>query len=217
LNSKDVTRVLALENNETLLNVWNGSFQSIVANEKFDGYGALVLTNLRLLWIEEDAIWFGTNRYLRFHIPREEIIAIYETGSFLNRGIGLKTNNGSYGFLISVPFDDFKQLISIEQNKEIVREKKLQLLKNYETAGKFEEAARICDEFEMWEKAGEYRRMAKTTYQISTAFNMEKNGTISCKCPNCSSSQAVETKSNLVKCQHCGNNYIIPKKILDMM
>jgi len=37
------------------------------------------------------------------------------------------------------------------------------------------------------------------------------------KCPNCGSSHAVESKTNLVECTHCGGRYIIPKKVLDMM
>jgi hypothetical protein len=46
---------------------------------------------------------------------------------------------------------------------------------------------------------------------------MGKDGAISCICPTCGSSQAIESKSNMVICKHCGNNYIIPKKILDSM
>ena len=34
---------------------------------------------------------------------------------------------------------------------------------------------------------------------------------------NCGSPHAVATKSNMVKCEHCGASYMIPKKILDMM
>jgi hypothetical protein len=105
----------------------------------------------------------------------------------------------------------------LERERLVERQRKLNLIPTYETAGKYEEAAKLCDEFQMWEKAGELRRMAKTTYLISTNFNMGKDGTISVACPTCASTQAVESKSNMVKCQHCGNNYMIPKKILDMM
>lgn len=107
--------------------------------------------------------------------------------------------------------------LQLEQERRVQREKKLELLKNYETAGRYEEAAQICDQLEMLEKAGELRRMARTSYQISTSFSMGKDGAISVTCPNCGSSQVVESKSNLVTCKHCGNNYIIPKNILDMM
>jgi hypothetical protein len=108
----------------------------------------------------------------------------------------------------------------IEQRKlEIEKENKMKLenAENLIISGRYEEAAKIFDEFKMWEKAGECRRMAKTSYQISTNFNLGKDGTISCRCPICSSSQIIESKSNIVKCGHCGNNYILPKKILDMI
>jgi ribosomal protein S27E len=107
--------------------------------------------------------------------------------------------------------------LQMERERQIQRERKRELLKNYEAAGRYEAAARLCDELEMWEKAGELRRMGKTSYLISTNFSMGKEGAISCTCPNCGSSQAVASKTNMVKCEHCGNSYIIPKKILDMM
>ena len=111
-----------------------------------------------------------------------------------------------------------KKLLA-EKEAEIERERKIKLeqVKGLEVSGRFEEAAKIYDEFEMFEKAGECRRMAKTSYQISTNFSLGKNGAISCSCPSCGSSQVLESKSNLVKCKHCGTNYIIPKKILDSM
>ena len=111
-----------------------------------------------------------------------------------------------------------KQLLA-EKEAEIERERKIKLeqVKGLEVSGRFEEAAKIYDEFEMYEKAGECRRMAKTSYQISTNFSLGKNGAISCSCPSCGSSQVLESKSNLVTCKHCGTKYIIPKKILDSM
>ncbi len=105
----------------------------------------------------------------------------------------------------------------IEQELERDRELKLALVENLETAGRYEEAAVVYDELEMYEKAGECRRLSKTSYQISTIFSMGKDGTLSVSCPNCGSPHIVDSKSNLVTCKHCGNNYIIPKKILDMM
>ena len=111
-----------------------------------------------------------------------------------------------------------KKLLA-EKEAEMERQRKIKLeqVKGLEVSGRFEEAARIYDEFEMYEKAGECRRMSKTSYQISTNFSLGKNGVISCSCPSCGSSQGLESKSNLVTCKHCGTNYIGPKKILDSM
>ncbi len=103
----------------------------------------------------------------------------------------------------------------IEKEKQTA--KMMEQIKNYETAGRYEDAARLCDYLNMYEKAGELRRMDRTRYTISTSFNMGKDGTISCSCPTCGSSQTIESKTNLVTCKHCGNNYIIPKKVIDML
>jgi len=217
LSLDDITKEIILEKHEIIQNVWQGNYESQVYQAKASGIGSLVLTNMRLIWIQEDYHWFGkTTRYVRFDIPRQEITDVFEIGGFW-KSVGVKTSNGIYKFIISIEFRDFMPIFEMSKNINDDRNMKMELLKNYETAGRFEDAAKICDEFEMWEKAGEYRRMAKTTYQISTSFVMGKDGAISCSCPNCGSSQTVETKSNLVKCQHCGNSYIIPKKILDLM
>ena len=53
--------------------------------------------------------------------------------------------------------------MKMESERQLQRERKLELLKNLEADGRYEEAARICDELEMWEKAGEFRRMAKAS------------------------------------------------------
>jgi len=73
-------------------------------------------------------------------------------------------------------------------------------------AGKYEEAALKYEELEMWNKAREIRNI-----------NMGKVSTISMECPHCGASQPLSSKSNMVKCKHCGKKYIIPKKVLDLL
>ena len=82
-------------------------------------------------------------------------------------------------------------------------------------AGRYEDAALRYEELEMWDKAGECRRNAKTNYVVTANVSIGKVGSISMDCPHCGGSQAIESKSNEVKCQYCGKNYIIPKKVLD--
>lgn len=105
----------------------------------------------------------------------------------------------------------------LELERKIKVEKDLEQAKKFEIAGRYEEAAKICDSIGLLEKAGDLRRMGRTTYLISTNFTMGKDGAISCNCPTCGSSQSIESKTNMVTCKHCGNNYIIPKKVLDML
>jgi transposase-like protein len=73
-------------------------------------------------------------------------------------------------------------------------------------AGKYEEAALRYEELEMWDKAKEIRELS-----------MGKISTITMECPHCGASQAIATKSNEVKCQSCGKNYVIPKRVLDLL
>jgi hypothetical protein len=104
-----------------------------------------------------------------------------------------------------------------EAEVEAQRRKQLEWAKNLETSGRYEEAAKVFDTLSMYEDAGECRRMARTSYQISTNFSLGKDGAISVRCPNCGSTHNMVSKANLVVCEHCGNSYTVPKRILDMM
>jgi ribosomal protein S27AE len=90
-------------------------------------------------------------------------------------------------------------------------------VKKLEIAGRYEDAALKYEELEMWDKAGDCRRMAKTNYVVSANLNIGKVGTISMDCPHCGASQPIATKSNEVTCKFCGKNYVIPKKVLDLL
>jgi transposase-like protein len=73
-------------------------------------------------------------------------------------------------------------------------------------AGKYEEAALKYEELEMWDKAKEIREL-----------NMGKIGTINMECPHCGASQPLSSKSSEVTCKRCGKNYIIPRKVLELL
>ena len=72
--------------------------------------------------------------------------------------------------------------------------------------GKYEEAALKYEELEMWDKAKETREL-----------NMGKVSSINMECPHCGASQPLSSKNNMVKCKHCGKNYVIPKKVLEIL
>ena len=73
-------------------------------------------------------------------------------------------------------------------------------------AGKYEEAALRYEELEMGDKAEECRNI-----------NMGKVSTINMECPHCGAIQPLSSKSNEVKCKHCGKKYVIPKKVLELL
>ena len=73
-------------------------------------------------------------------------------------------------------------------------------------AGKYEEAALKYEELEMWDEAKEIREL-----------NMGKISTITMECPHCGANQPLSSKSNEVTCKHCGKNFIIPKKVLELL
>lgn len=90
-------------------------------------------------------------------------------------------------------------------------------IEKMEKAGKYEDLALIYEKLEMWDMAGEVRRKAKTSYVISANINIGKVGTISMECPHCGASQPLSSKTNEVTCKYCGKNYIIPKKVLELL
>jgi primosomal protein N' len=87
---------------------------------------------------------------------------------------------------------------------------------NLMKAGRYEEAAKYYEQLEMWNEAGECRRLARTTYVVAADVRVGKDG-ISVNCPHCGSSERLESKASEVTCRHCGRTYYLPKKILDMI
>ena len=73
-------------------------------------------------------------------------------------------------------------------------------------AGKYEEAALKYEDLEMGDKAKEIREL-----------NMGKVNAITMKCPHCGETQPLSSKNEQVTCEHCGKNYGIPKKVLELL
>ena len=100
------------------------------------------------------------------------------------------------------PYCGSTNLVSIE---DVVPEV-LAEIEKLKKARKYEDAALKYEELEMWDKAKEIRDI-----------NTGKVSTITMECPHCSASQPLSSNDNEVKCKHCGTNYIIPKKVLDLL
>ena len=90
-------------------------------------------------------------------------------------------------------------------------------IEKLEKAGRYEAAALRYEKLEMWDKAKECRRIAKTSPAISAKIKTGKVSAISIECPYCGASQPVSSKNNKVKCKKCGKKYIVPKKVLRIL
>jgi DNA-directed RNA polymerase subunit RPC12/RpoP len=82
-----------------------------------------------------------------------------------------------------------KNVVSDEEDQKLETEATLKKIENYKRAGKYEDAALLCEELEMWDEAGEIRRNARTNYVISANVNIAKVESISMECPHCGASQ----------------------------
>jgi DNA-directed RNA polymerase subunit RPC12/RpoP len=105
---------------------------------------------------------------------------------------------------------------NIVSNEDVVSNSIAEIEK-LEKAGRYEAAALGYEKLEMWDKAKECRKMTKTSQVISDKIKTGKVSTISMECPYCSASQRLSSKSNKVKCKHCGKKYLIPKKVLRLL
>lgn len=89
-------------------------------------------------------------------------------------------------------------------------------IEKFVRAGRYEDAALLYEQLNEWDKAGDIRRMTRTSYLIAADVHLGEDG-ISIKCPHCSSAERLESKTNEATCSHCGKKYFVPKKILDMI
>ena len=100
------------------------------------------------------------------------------------------------------PYCGSKKFVSTKDEVPII----LAEIKELKKTGKYEEAALKYEELEMWDKAKEIREL-----------NMGKISTINMECPHCGASQPLSSKNNEVTCKNCGKNYIIPRKVLELL
>ena len=114
-----------------------------------------------------------------------------------------------------IPYCFSKNVVSVSE--EEFSKINIQEIEKLEKAGRYEDAAVKYESLEMWDKAGECRRMAKTNYVVSANVNIGKVGAISMECPHCGASQPLASKSSEVTCKYCGKNYVIPKKVLELL
>ena len=101
--------------------------------------------------------------------------------------------------------EEERRRLAVKQNAE-----------NLMKAGRYEEAAKLFDQLQMWDEAGECRRLDRTSYVVAADVHVGKDG-ISVNCPHCGSSERLESKVSEVTCRHCARKYFLPKKILDMI
>jgi predicted RNA-binding Zn-ribbon protein involved in translation (DUF1610 family) len=132
--------------------------------------------------------------------------------------------------LIKIPYDiatseydeqlsilhDRKSSIKSELDGYNAKITKLQEAKNLEIAGRFEDAARIYESYQLYEEAGMARRKDRTTYveqrtiDINVLLNQlrAEGRSTNYKCPTCGGSIRITgstTTSHLAKCEYCGN------------
>ena len=64
-------------------------------------------------------------------------------------------------------------------------------------------------------------RLAKqretVNYQVVTSFDVARNGAINLKCPSCGSPVQMRDASQTRKCDYCRAEFVVPKRILDML
>jgi hypothetical protein len=54
-------------------------------------------------------------------------------------------------------------------------------------------------------------------YNIAASFNFNEQGALEIRCPNCGASHSQTERASRVTCKSCKNEYVIPKKILDLI
>jgi DNA-directed RNA polymerase subunit RPC12/RpoP len=98
----------------------------------------------------------------------------------------------------------------MQKQKEL--EEKLKIIRYLETVGRYEEAARIYEELDMPEKAGEMRRKKReiVTLNLNALIRQlgERGFTITYHCSNCGAPVSIsgETKAEAVQyCSYCGS------------
>ncbi|MCW3997587.1 MAG: hypothetical protein NWF10_03350 [Candidatus Bathyarchaeota archaeon] len=114
------------------------------------------------------------------------------------------------------PYCHSKKLVPSEEIKEHIPTK-IEEAANLVKAGRYEEAAILYEELEMWKKACKCRKLDRQSYIAPRNLNVGKVASIIMTCPYCNASQSVVSKSKKVVCSSCKKKYVIPRKVLDLI
>jgi len=145
--------------------------------------GILVLTNRKLVWLEQRGI-FGKSYHSRITIPLEDVKGISRGGAII-KYVSITDSQGEHTFHLVKPrvmkdeeFDSFKQII-FEQVE--ARKREIEAMKR-------KERVHIMIDFSFLKNY------------------MEKGGMIlqTFKCPECGAPIKLPEKGNSTKCDHCG-------------
>ena len=102
------------------------------------------------------------------------------------------------------PTNPYRKKKLCEKCYKVVYENSDQLeVDNLVRAGRYEDAAKKYEELEMWDKASECRRMAKTNYDEKPMMKeiiKEKQVIVKIRCPYCKNLY----EETCDKCPHCG-------------
>ena len=74
-----------------------------------------------------------------------------------------------------------------------------------------EDVQSVVAENETLQKTGQYEQASPANIKVG------RISTINMECPYCGSSQPLSQKSHEIKCEYCGKNYVVPKKVLDLL
>jgi hypothetical protein len=91
------------------------------------------------------------------------------------------------------------------EGRDILRERLMEEAEKLERVGRYEAAAIKYEKLEMWDKAGECRRTAKTNYDeklMAKEIIREKQVIVKIRCPYCKNLY----EETYDKCPHCGGH-----------
>jgi len=203
-----------------------------VKNDPMRDSGDLILTNKRLIHLkymykierEPSVLGFieiGTKKkkelptptgyeYVKFDIPLDKIVSVESTSPIiLQVKLAYNAEIIKLNFLNIVNFlgsnrYDFNSIIR-SMNFDLYAEQRKQ-----ETNEFRKNLSSLVYEIQ-------HRPKEVVSYNIVTEFNLNKDGTISVKCPYCGAPTPLHSKESEVVCKYCGKTYIVPKKILDLI
>ena len=97
--------------------------------------------------------------------------------------------------------------------KEIVTEE--QLIELYLKSERYEDAALLYEEMEMFDKAEQCRKKANPNY-VTPKSPLGKISAIDLECPHCKNVQPLTSRKNEVICTKCNKKYAVPEKAFEL-
>ena len=182
----------------------------------------IILVNTNVVFYPKSVINYRTQRKCCLVLTNKRLFCISKAfkGIFTKRFIGYQ----KVEYQIHIDdidilriVDDFEPCIKISRKNRLYSKASDDVAINLGTKEILNDFYKKLSSLILLSKEPKTVKQEIVQYNISTKFEFGTDGGLLISCPFCGGSTQLESKTNPVRCPFCNKEYVVPKKLLDLI